>query len=219
MFHLPRAIDDRMPLRFGESAGEIKRRLPEGGRLSRLVRSLERNRITARHSIKTRRTGSDKPLKVTRYRRPTTSRRKTLSLSLSLARWSAAARVLTRQDSRAFLPPVGRPRVLGSSLSRGWWRRSTHAQAEPTQATALNMHLASFGDAGHYSIRPVCRVDSSPSKQGCPPPRLPFDRARRCPFFEREAEGGRKKREREKSVRLSLSGRSEPRRNEAEFGI
>lgn len=56
--------------------GEIKRRLPEGGRLmssSKLIGySLRRNRITARHSIKTRRMGSDKPLKVTRYRHPTT---------------------------------------------------------------------------------------------------------------------------------------------------
>lgn len=29
------------------------------------------------------------------------------------------------------------------------------------------MHLASFGDAGHYSIRCLLRADLSPSKQGC----------------------------------------------------
>lgn len=53
---------------------EIKRRLPEDALLmssgKSIGYSLERNRITTRHSIKTRRPGSDKPLKATRYPSP-----------------------------------------------------------------------------------------------------------------------------------------------------
>lgn len=66
------------PLEAG-TIEEIKRRLPEDALLmssgKSIGYSLKRNRITNRHSIKTRRPGSDKPLKATRYP-PSTERRR-----------------------------------------------------------------------------------------------------------------------------------------------
>jgi len=86
-------------------------------------------------------------------------------------------------------------------------KQSRADAGDAAQATALNMHLASFGDAGHYSIRPVCRVDSSPSRQGCPR-RLPAVRSDDDVLSSKSgAERGREReREKKKKTTESKSG-------------
>lgn len=94
------------------------------------------------------------------------------------------------------------------------------------------MHLASFGDAGHYSIRCLWRADSSPSKQGCLPAchsieRRPFPEERRREEKEEEKkkEGKEEKTERSVKRRIALLFRmfqvidESRRRSGAEFGM